>query len=119
MLRYYLWRRAMALLHRPWPHPKVNGKYNALQRGAYFTMPLAGALVVLSGWAMHKPSQFGGLERLFGGYDGARVVHFACMLALAAFVVPQRYAGRRRTAGTRSAPWLWAGRCARKDDRHE
>ena len=88
MIRFYLGVVPMAMLRRPWPHPEVSGKYNALQRGAYFTMPLAGVLVVLSGWAMHKPAQLGWLERLFGNYDGARVVHFACMLLLAAFIVP-------------------------------
>jgi len=43
---------------------------------------------VLSGWAMHKPVQFGLLERLFVSYDGARLVHFACTIVLAAFIVP-------------------------------
>jgi thiosulfate reductase cytochrome b subunit len=88
MVRYYLGALPAAIRRRPWPHPKVAGKYNALQRAAYLSMPLFGALVVASGWAMHKPVQLGWLERLFGSYDGARVVHFACMAALAAFVVP-------------------------------
>jgi thiosulfate reductase cytochrome b subunit len=88
MVRYYLGVVPMALRRRPWPHPAVESKYNALQRGAYAAMPLAGLLVVLSGWAMHKPSQLGWLERAFGSYDGARVVHFACMLLLAGFLVP-------------------------------
>ena len=88
MLRFYAGVVPMALLRRPWTHPAVRSKYNALQRAAYFAMPLAGLLVVLSGWAMHKPVQLGALERLFGGYDGARVVHFACMVVLAAFVLP-------------------------------
>ena len=88
MIRFYLGVIPMAFLRRPWPHPQVHGKYNALQRAAYFTMPLCGALVVLSGWAMHKPVQLGLLERLFVSYDGARIVHFACMLVLASFVIP-------------------------------
>jgi thiosulfate reductase cytochrome b subunit len=88
MVRYYLGALPAAIRRRPWPHPKVAGKYNALQRAAYLSMPLFGALVVASGWAMHKPVQLGWLERLFGSYDGARVVHFACMAVLAAFVVP-------------------------------
>lgn len=88
MIRYYLGVVPHAVLRRPWPHPVVRSKYNALQRGAYFAMPLVGALAVLSGWAMHKPSQLGWLERLFVNYDGARIVHFACMLILGSFVVP-------------------------------
>ena len=88
MIRFYLGVLPMALLRRPWPHPPIRSKYNALQRAAYFSMPVFGALVVLSGWAMHKPVQLGWLERLFVSYDGARIVHFACMLGLASFIVP-------------------------------
>ena len=88
MVRFYLGVVPMAVLRRPWPHPPVRAKYNALQRAAYFAMPLAGALAVASGWAMHKPVQLGWLERLFVSYDGARVVHLACMVALASFIVP-------------------------------
>ena len=88
MLRFYLGVIPMAILRRPWPHPPVRSKYNALQRAAYFSMPLCGTLVVMSGWAMHKPVQLGWLERLFVNYDGARIVHFACMLVLGSFVIP-------------------------------
>ena len=88
MIRFYLGALPMAILRRPWPHPPVRSKYNALQRAAYFSMPLFGTLVVLSGWAMHKPVQLGWLERMFVSYDGARIVHFACMLVLGGFVIP-------------------------------
>ena len=88
MQKYYLGVIPMALLKRPWPHPVIRSKYNALQRSAYFAMPILGTLVVLSGWAMHKPVQLGALERLFVNYDGARIVHFACMLGLGGFIVP-------------------------------
>ena len=37
---------------------------------------------------MHKPVQLGWLERVFVSYDGARVVHFVCMIVLGSFVVP-------------------------------
>ncbi|HTO91612.1 MAG TPA: cytochrome b/b6 domain-containing protein [Candidatus Sulfotelmatobacter sp.] len=88
MLRYYAGVIPMAILRRPWPHPEVRFKYNALQRSAYFSMPILGTLAMLSGWAMHKPVQIGWLELLFVNYDGARIVHFACMLALGGFIVP-------------------------------
>lgn len=88
MIRFYLGVVPMALLRRDWPHPPVTSRYNALQRSAYFAMPVLGALVVLSGWAMHKPVQLGWLERMFINYDGARVVHFACMVGMAGFIVP-------------------------------
>jgi len=88
MIRFYLGVIPMAILRRPWPHPPVRSKYNALQRAAYFSMPILGALVVMSGWAMHKPVQLGWLERMFVNYDVARIVHFGCMVGLGAFVVP-------------------------------
>lgn len=88
MLRYYLGVLPAALSRKPWPHPHIAGKYNALQRGAYFTMPLLGVLVVASGWAMHHPATLGWLERLFVSYDGARIVHFGCMAVLGSFMVP-------------------------------
>ncbi len=88
MLRYYFGVVPAKILRRPWPHPPVRSKYNALQRGAYFSMPLLGLLAAASGWAMHKPVQLKWLERLFVSYDGARAVHFWVMVALAAFVIP-------------------------------
>jgi len=88
MVRYYLGIVPMRLLRRAWTHPVVRGKYNALQRGAYASMALAGAISIASGWAMHKPSQLGWLERLFGSYDGARQWHFWMLWLFAAFVVP-------------------------------
>jgi thiosulfate reductase cytochrome b subunit len=88
MTRYYLGVVPAKLLRRPWPHPIVAGKYNALQRAGYLSMPLFGAIAILSGWAMHKPVQLTWLERLFGSYDGARRWHFATMCVFAAFVVP-------------------------------
>jgi thiosulfate reductase cytochrome b subunit len=88
MIRYYLGVIPHAIARRPWPHPHVAGKYNALQRGAYLLMPLLGLLVVLSGWAMHHPATLPWLERLFVNYDRARIVHFACMLGLAGFMIP-------------------------------
>jgi thiosulfate reductase cytochrome b subunit len=88
MMRYYVGVVPMAILRRPWPHPEITSKYNALQRAAYFAMPVLGTLVVLSGWAMHKPVQLPWLERVFVSYNGARVVHFLCMLGLGGFVIP-------------------------------
>jgi thiosulfate reductase cytochrome b subunit len=88
MIRYYVGVLPAKLLRRPWPHPPIRSKYNALQRGAYFSMPILGILAVASGWAMHKPAQLKWLERLFVNYDGARIVHFAVMVLFAAFVVP-------------------------------
>lgn len=88
MIRYYIGVIPAKVLRRPWPHPPLTSKYNALQRGAYFSMPILGILAVASGWAIHKPVQLPWLERLFVNYNGARVVHFWVMVAFAAFVIP-------------------------------
>jgi thiosulfate reductase cytochrome b subunit len=42
MLRYYLGVPFAKLTHREWLHPRFNTKYNALQRAAYFSVPVAG-----------------------------------------------------------------------------
>ena len=88
MIRWYAGAIPMALLRRPWPHPEVRARYNALQRLAYLVVVLSGALLVLTGWAMHKPVSLPWLERLFVSYDGARIVHFVCTVVLALFIVP-------------------------------
>jgi thiosulfate reductase cytochrome b subunit len=62
-------------------HPR-QGKHNALQRGAYFAMPIIGALAVVSGIAIWKPVQFAPLTNLLGGYVWARYWHFVAMTAL-------------------------------------
>jgi thiosulfate reductase cytochrome b subunit len=58
--------------------------YNGLQRLAYNSVTLFGIVMVLSGLAIYKPVQLHFLTLLFGGYDGARVVHLAglCLLGL-------------------------------------
>jgi thiosulfate reductase cytochrome b subunit len=88
MVRYYAGVVPMKIARRPWPHPEITTKYNALQRGAYASIPIAGALALASGWAMHKPVQFWWLERMFGSYDGARIVHFAVMVYFILFLIP-------------------------------
>jgi thiosulfate reductase cytochrome b subunit len=88
MVRYYIGLLPSKLLRRPWHHPVINSKYNALQRSAYFSMPIVGTLSILTGWAIHKPTQLGWLAALFGGYDGARIWHFWLMWAYVLFVIP-------------------------------
>jgi len=88
MIRYYAGVVPARVLRKPWPHPPIEGKYNALQRAAYVSIPLAAAVSVATGWAMHKPVQLWWLARFFGGYDMARAWHLAAMLVLALFVIP-------------------------------
>ena len=61
--------------------------YNAVQRLAYLGVLLAGAVIVASGLAMWKPVQLRELALLFGGYEGARLVHFFAMAAIVLFLV--------------------------------
>lgn len=61
--------------------------YNSLQRSAYTAAVALGVLVVLSGLVMYKPVQLHWLGVPMGGYDGARLVHFGCLIALAGFVI--------------------------------
>jgi thiosulfate reductase cytochrome b subunit len=60
--------------------------YNAAQRAAYLTLIIAGVIMVLSGLAIWKPVQLEALASVFGGYEGARLVHFVAM-SLLVFVV--------------------------------
>jgi thiosulfate reductase cytochrome b subunit len=88
MFWYYLGVPVAKLTRRNWLHPRFNTKYNALQRVAYFSVPVAGLLSVLTGWAIHKPSQLHWLTAIFGGYDKARIWHFWLMWIFILFVVP-------------------------------
>src|SRR5260370_19730648 len=88
MLQYYLGLPLAKLTRRKWVHPRFNTKYDALQRAAYFSVPVAGSLSVATGWAIHKPMQFHWLAALFGGFDAARVWHFWLMWLFILFVVP-------------------------------
>jgi thiosulfate reductase cytochrome b subunit len=62
-------------------------RYNAVQKFAYLVAIVDIALVILSGLAIWKSVQFPLLRTLTGGYDNARVVHFAAMSVLVAFFV--------------------------------
>ena len=65
-------------------HPQ-RGKYNALQKLAYTTVPVLALGAMLSGVAIYWPVQFGWITTLFGNYDTARVWHFIFMAALVMF----------------------------------
>jgi len=61
--------------------------YNAAQKAAYLVIILALGVLVLSGLAIWKPVQLQELTALFGGYEGARIVHFLAMALMASVVV--------------------------------
>src|SRR5258708_24301864 len=88
MFRYYIGFPLAKLARRQSPHPSFNTKYNALQRAAYFSVPIAGFLSIATGWAIHKPMQFQSLAAIFGGFDAVRVWHFCLMWIFILFVIP-------------------------------
>ena len=61
--------------------------YNMVQRLAYLFVMLDSVLLVVSGLVLWKSVQFPLLRELMFGYEGARLVHFFAMAALAAFIV--------------------------------
>lgn len=63
------------------------GEYNVVQRVAYWGALGAVAMMLLSGIAIWKPVQTYPLETLFGGFQGARIVHFVFMAAIVLFIV--------------------------------
>jgi thiosulfate reductase cytochrome b subunit len=79
-----IWRDFVAALTFRLKHRL--GAYNAVQRLLYTVVLLLGVGVVLSGLAIWKPVQFQTLAALFGGYDTARIVHFAMMSGIVGFV---------------------------------
>ena len=61
--------------------------YNAAQKAAYLALIVAITLLVFSGLAIWKPVQMQELAAVFGGYEGARIVHFVCMALVVLIVV--------------------------------
>jgi thiosulfate reductase cytochrome b subunit len=66
--------------------PLPTAKFNAAQRLAYTGVVLMGAGSVLTGLAIWKPTQLWWLTAAFGGYQSARVLHFAIMIGFVLFV---------------------------------
>jgi thiosulfate reductase cytochrome b subunit len=56
--------------------PPPQGKYNAAQQITYTAIIVMGFGSILTGLAIYKPVQLSWLAALFGGYAGARFVHF-------------------------------------------
>jgi thiosulfate reductase cytochrome b subunit len=93
------WRRRFFLPHRDLgnaismflyylrirPTPPPVDFYNGLQRLAYTSAIIFGIVVVMSGLALYKPVQLHFLTVPFGGYDGARTVHFIALWLLVLF----------------------------------
>ena len=78
MVKFYAGRR------KDHPH---QGKNNALQRMAYFAMPIVGVAAVVTGIAIWKPVQLSWLANALGGYVWARYWHFLSMVLLVALSI--------------------------------
>ncbi len=61
--------------------------YNSLQKLFYIGIVCVLLLTFASGLAVWKSAQFQVVGFLFGGYEGARLVHFAGMTLICAFIV--------------------------------
>lgn len=62
------------------------GRYNAAQKLAYTGVIALGVLIVVSGFAIYKPTQLSLLTRALGGYQTARLIHFWTTIGLTTFV---------------------------------
>ena len=56
--------------------PPLQGKFNSMQKISYCVVILMGGLELLTGLAIYKPVQAGGLTFILGGYEAARLEHF-------------------------------------------
>ncbi len=63
------------------------GEYNAVQKVFYWGVLALVALMLISGIAIWKPVQTYPLEVVFGGFQGARLVHFLGMAGIVAFML--------------------------------
>ena len=61
------------------------GRYNAAQRISYTVVLAMAFVIVVSGLAIYKPTQLYPLPLLFGGYQGARLVHFTMTIGIVLF----------------------------------
>jgi thiosulfate reductase cytochrome b subunit len=63
------------------------GTYNAVQKVFYWGVLALVAIMIISGIAIWKPVQSYPLEVLFGGFQGARIVHFLGMAGIVGFLL--------------------------------
>jgi thiosulfate reductase cytochrome b subunit len=67
-------------------HP-AQGKHNPLQKLAYTSIIVVGAVAVLTGFAIYQPVQLWWLTALFGGYELSRYWHFLAVWIFVAFIL--------------------------------
>ena len=62
-------------------------KYNAAQQISYSGIIVMGIGSVVTGFAIYKPAQLSWLAALFGGYQGARYIHFLLTIGYCLFFI--------------------------------
>ncbi|OAI41870.1 thiosulfate reductase [Planctomycetaceae bacterium SCGC AG-212-D15] len=67
--------------------PLPPGKFNGAQRLAYTGVIVMGAASLLTGLAIYKPTQLAWFTTLLGGYEWARVEHFALTMGYVLFFI--------------------------------
>jgi thiosulfate reductase cytochrome b subunit len=80
------WYVALYDLHLRKKRP-AQAKYNAAQQVSYSAIILMGIGSVLTGLAIYKPAQLSWLAAVFGGYPGARCIHFVLAIGYCVFFV--------------------------------
>jgi len=80
------WYVALYDLHLRKEQP-AQGKYNAAQQISYTAIVIMGMGSVVTGLAIYKPAQLAWLAALFGGYTGARLIHFLLTVGYVLFFV--------------------------------
>ncbi len=80
------WHVALYDLHLRKEQP-AQDKYNAAQQLSYTGIIVMGIGSVLTGLAVYKPAQVSWLAAVFGGYPGARLIHFLLTVGYCVFFV--------------------------------
>ena len=65
----------------------MRGGYNYVQKAFYIGILAVIIFTIVSGLCVWKPVQLQAIAWLMGGYEGARLVHFAGMTLICAFIV--------------------------------
>lgn len=68
------------------PQPEWTGTYNPLQKLAYTGALALLGLSMVTGFALVRPVQVSGLVTLLGGFRTVRILHFAAMAGVLAFL---------------------------------
>ena len=61
------------------------GKYNGMQQITYGLILFMGALVIVTGFALYRPTQLAFLTQAFGGYESARLIHLGTTVGFLVF----------------------------------